>query len=52
VEISYDLPELQMYHEMKKLKMRHYDNFEENHQKFKELARHGLVLANQIKKGL
>jgi hypothetical protein len=37
---------------MKKLKMKHYDNFEQNHLKFKELARFSLVLASQIKKGL
>ena len=41
-----------MYHEMKKLKMKHYENFDESHLRFKELARHGLVLANQIKKSL
>jgi hypothetical protein len=37
---------------MRKLKMRHYDNFEENHLRFKELVRHSLVLAQKIKKGL
>ena len=52
VEIDYNLPELDRYHESKKLKMKIYDNFEEDHQKFKELVRHSLILANKIKKGL
>lgn len=47
-----DLPELERYNRMKKLKTKVVENFEENHLRFKDLVRKSLILANNIKRGL
>jgi hypothetical protein len=50
--LNFNLPELEKYLEMKKLKVPLNENFEQSHLKFKELASKGLGLVKIIRNNI
>ena len=47
--MSYELPELEKYLELKRLRFPLCDNFSEDHARFKELAQRSLALARRLR---